>query len=319
MRSRPPSWPALTRSTPAGSASALRHPGPGGLHLLNGLYDAKLDGQPVLAITGMPYHDLIGTRTQQDVELDKVFADVAALQRSDHGSDPRRERRDLACRTAILRRGVIAHRLSGRPAGGEGDPQRLEAQCPRPHLRRCSVHGAGLPHEADLRAAAEILNDGSEGRDHGRTRRPRRRRAARGGRGNAGAPIIKALLGKAACRTTARYTTGGIGLLGTLPSQEAMETVRHAADRRHVSFPTSSSTRSRDRRAASRSTSTRRASACATRRKSVSSATASDAARRCCRCSSARPTGASSRRRSRGRRLAGALMERAGVPRRRRR
>src|SRR5919206_5338920 len=51
--------------------------GPGGLHLLNGLYDAKLDGQPVLAITGMPFHDLIGTFTQQDVELDKVFLDVA--------------------------------------------------------------------------------------------------------------------------------------------------------------------------------------------------------------------------------------------------
>src|SRR5215203_7526462 len=51
--------------------------GPGGIHLLNGLYDAKGDGQPVLAITGMQYHDLIGTRTQQDVELDKVFADVA--------------------------------------------------------------------------------------------------------------------------------------------------------------------------------------------------------------------------------------------------
>src|SRR5947207_12910042 len=52
--------------------------GPGGLHLLNGLYDAKLDGQPVLAITGMPFHDLIGTLQQQDVELDKVFIDVAA-------------------------------------------------------------------------------------------------------------------------------------------------------------------------------------------------------------------------------------------------
>src|SRR5882672_7651358 len=51
--------------------------GPGGLHLLNGLYDAKLDGQPVLAITGMPYHDVISTHSQQDVELDKVFADVA--------------------------------------------------------------------------------------------------------------------------------------------------------------------------------------------------------------------------------------------------
>src|ERR687895_1001981 len=51
--------------------------GPGGIHLLNGLYDAKLDGQPVLAITGLPYHDLIGTATQQDVPLDRVFMDVA--------------------------------------------------------------------------------------------------------------------------------------------------------------------------------------------------------------------------------------------------
>src|SRR5216110_2811864 len=52
---------------------------PGGLHLLNGLYDAKLDGQPVLALTGLQYHDLIGTHTQQDVSLDKAFQDVAAF------------------------------------------------------------------------------------------------------------------------------------------------------------------------------------------------------------------------------------------------
>src|SRR5881398_4180072 len=51
--------------------------GPGGLHLLNGLYDAKLDGQPVLAITGQTYHDLIDTYAQQDVDLDRVFMDVA--------------------------------------------------------------------------------------------------------------------------------------------------------------------------------------------------------------------------------------------------
>src|ERR687886_553589 len=50
--------------------------GPGGVHLLNGLYDAKCDLQPVLAITGLPYHDLISTHTQQDVELDRVFMDV---------------------------------------------------------------------------------------------------------------------------------------------------------------------------------------------------------------------------------------------------
>src|SRR5438270_2006424 len=52
--------------------------GPGGIHLLNGLYDAKCDGQPVLAITGHTFHDLIGTYYQQDVDLDKVFMDVAA-------------------------------------------------------------------------------------------------------------------------------------------------------------------------------------------------------------------------------------------------
>src|SRR6266571_8749337 len=50
--------------------------GPGGIHLLNGLYDAKLDGQPVLAITGMAFHDLIGSHQQQDVELEKLFEDV---------------------------------------------------------------------------------------------------------------------------------------------------------------------------------------------------------------------------------------------------
>src|SRR5581483_3230865 len=50
--------------------------GPGGIHLLNGLYDAKLDGQPVLAITGMAFHDLIDTHAQQDIDLDRVFTDV---------------------------------------------------------------------------------------------------------------------------------------------------------------------------------------------------------------------------------------------------
>src|SRR5437773_8520254 len=52
--------------------------GPGGLHLLNGLYDAKMDGAPVLAITGHHYHDLIVTHSQQDVDLTPVSADVAA-------------------------------------------------------------------------------------------------------------------------------------------------------------------------------------------------------------------------------------------------
>ena len=80
--------------------------GPGGIHLLNGLYDAALDGQPVLAITGMTYHDLIGTRTQQDVALDRLFMDVAKFNERIMGPAHVENVTDLACRTALAYRGV---------------------------------------------------------------------------------------------------------------------------------------------------------------------------------------------------------------------
>src|SRR2546425_11634675 len=80
--------------------------GPGGLHLLNGLYDAKLDGAPVLAITGLQYHDLVHTYTQQDVELDKVFMDVAVYNTRIMGASHVENVADLACRTALAYRGV---------------------------------------------------------------------------------------------------------------------------------------------------------------------------------------------------------------------
>src|SRR6476620_2626186 len=82
--------------------------GPGGIHLLNGLYDAKLDGQPVLAITGMHYHDLIGTLAQQDVELDKLFPDVAVFNQRVMSPDHVEGLADLACRTALAYR-QVAH------------------------------------------------------------------------------------------------------------------------------------------------------------------------------------------------------------------
>src|SRR5678815_4364626 len=80
--------------------------GPGGVHLLNGLYDAKSDGQPVLAITGLTYHDLIGTQTQQDVELDRLFVDVAKYNARVMGPTHVENVVDLACRTALAYRGV---------------------------------------------------------------------------------------------------------------------------------------------------------------------------------------------------------------------
>jgi pyruvate dehydrogenase (quinone) len=82
--------------------------GPGGIHLLNGLYDAKSDGQPVLAITGHTFHDLIGTHYQQDVSLDKLFSDVALYSERVMGPTHVRNVVDEAIKTAISRR-TVAH------------------------------------------------------------------------------------------------------------------------------------------------------------------------------------------------------------------
>src|SRR4030081_3217819 len=77
--------------------------GPGGIHLLNGLYDAKLDGQPVLAITGLQFHDLVHTFTQQDVELDKLFIDACIYNARVMGPAHVENVMQLACRTAASR------------------------------------------------------------------------------------------------------------------------------------------------------------------------------------------------------------------------
>src|SRR6266702_3304611 len=82
--------------------------GPGGIHLLNGLYDAKFDGQHVLAITGHTFHDLIGTHYQQDVDLDKLFMDVAAYNQRLMGPAHVNNVVDEAIKTALAR-GTVAH------------------------------------------------------------------------------------------------------------------------------------------------------------------------------------------------------------------
>src|SRR4029078_8357233 len=82
--------------------------GPGGIHLLNGLYDAKCDGQPVLAITGHTFHDLSGTHYQQDVDLTKVFADVAAYNERIMGPGHVINAVDSAIKTAMGRH-TVAH------------------------------------------------------------------------------------------------------------------------------------------------------------------------------------------------------------------
>jgi pyruvate dehydrogenase (quinone)/pyruvate oxidase len=196
--------------------------GPGGLNLLTGLYDAKLDGQPVLALTGLPYHDLIGTHTQQDVELDKIFADVAKYNARVMGPEHVENVAHLACRTALAYNGVshvtFPVDLQDERVERKGSKRNIPG-----HSSDVFARSARLPSEEDLRRAAQILTAG-------------RKVVILAGRGALGAtgeleqtaeilgaPIVKALLGKAAVPDDSPYTTGQIGLLGTRPSQEVME------------------------------------------------------------------------------------------------
>jgi pyruvate dehydrogenase (quinone) len=80
--------------------------GPGAIHLLNGLYDAKLDTTPVLALTGQTYHDLLGTRFQQEVNLMQLFSDVAIYNQMIMGPEHVQAVVDVACRNALAERGV---------------------------------------------------------------------------------------------------------------------------------------------------------------------------------------------------------------------
>jgi pyruvate dehydrogenase (quinone) len=197
--------------------------GPGGLHLLNGLYDAKLDGQPVLAITGMPFHDLIGTHVQQDVPLDRVFADVAVFNERIMGPAHVENVADLACRTALARRGVahIAFPADLQTTTLEQDKRSLR-NVPG-HTSDVPASGVRLPESESIVRAAGILNRGSrtmimagQGALHASVALERVAEVL-------GAPIGKALLGKAAVPDDSPYVTGPVGFLGSEPSMTALE------------------------------------------------------------------------------------------------
>jgi pyruvate dehydrogenase (quinone) len=195
--------------------------GPGGIHLLNGLYDAKLDCVPVLAITGMQYHDLIDTFTQQDVQLDRLFIDVAKYNARIMGPEHVENVMDLAIRTALSYRGV-SHVTMPVDMQTLEVKQRSGRNVPR-HTSDVFARSGRQANPDDIRRAAAIINAG-------------KKVAIMAGAGalnageelealaeKVGGPIIKPLLGKASVPDDSPYTTGGIGLLGTKPSQEALE------------------------------------------------------------------------------------------------
>ncbi len=195
--------------------------GPGAIHLLNGLYDARMDHQPVVAIVGQQARTALGGEYQQEVDLISLFKDVAR-EYVQMASTPEQMRHlvDRAIRIAKVERTVTCIILPN-------DLQELEAaDPPRKHGAIHSSIGVCepyvVPQDDDLRRAADILNAGQ-------------RIAMLVGAGALhacdvvlevadvlGAGIAKALLGKAAVPDDLPFVTGSIGLLGTRPSWDLM-------------------------------------------------------------------------------------------------
>src|SRR5262249_251894 len=131
--------------------------GPGGIHLLNGLYDARNDGQPVLALTGHTFHDLIGTHYQQDVDLDKLFMDVASY--SERVTRPAHAINvvDQAIRVALGQRAVAHVNIPKDTQTEAVDGEASKADIPGHSFDYAPVSQL-LPSEQDLRRAADIIN-----------------------------------------------------------------------------------------------------------------------------------------------------------------
>lgn len=196
---------------------------PGAVHLLNGLYDAKIDQAPVLAITGMTYHDLIGTHYLQDINQDYLFQDVCCYNQRIMGPSHVENVVDLACRTALSHRGVshIAVPIDFQVAD-MGEQRRSKRNLAGHTSEEFSVP-IRVPEKRQLEKAAGLL----------RGKKKIAILAGAGARGareeleqiaeRLGAPIIKALLGKECVPDDSPYTTGGIGVVGTRPSSDVME------------------------------------------------------------------------------------------------
>jgi pyruvate dehydrogenase (quinone) len=201
--------------------------GPGGIHLLNGLYDAKLDHMPVLAITGMQETSVLGTGYQQEVALDKLYADVAEYDQMIYNPQQLPAVVDIAIRTAYARRGVAHLTVPNdiQVADADADPFQHVAPAASPKTAPVYLAPPGMPAAAELQRLADFLNEGRKiailagaGALHAREELLAVAEAL-------GAPIVKTLPGKATVPDDSPYTTGGIGLLGTKPSEDLMDEI----------------------------------------------------------------------------------------------
>ena len=197
--------------------------GPGAIHLLNGLFDAKLDGSPVLALTGSTFHDMEGMRYPQSVSTIRLMQDVALFNEQVSGPAHALHVVDRACRAALDARGV-AHLTIAKDV----QTLRLSEDHPSVQFRRSPLASSwtrpdSAPSTPQLAAAADLLNAGRRvailAGQGCLSARPELERLA----DTLAAPVAKAYLGKAVLPDDHPLTTGGIGHLGTRPSFQAMQ------------------------------------------------------------------------------------------------
>jgi pyruvate dehydrogenase (quinone) len=194
--------------------------GPGAIHLLNGLYDAKSDNTPVIAITGTTYTDLMNSSYQQDVNLLQLFSDVAVYNDMITVPEQAEMAVDIACRTALTHRGVshitIPIDVQEKKLSGKYSRHNVAYHTSDVYVSET------IPSNSLIKNAANILNSGNN-------------IVVLVGQGALGAgkeviaiakklnaPVVKALLGKAVIPDDNPYSLGGIGLLGTGPASDAM-------------------------------------------------------------------------------------------------
>jgi pyruvate dehydrogenase (quinone) len=195
--------------------------GPGAIHLLNGLYDAKLDHVPVLAIVGQQKRSALGSSYQQEVDLQVLYKDVSEFVQTCMDPAQARHLVDRAIRIALDRRCVSTLIFPN-------DVQEAKAVPSPPRMHGSVYSSVGynrpriVPQDGDIQHAAEILNEGEKVAIL----------IGQGARGAAdeieqvadllGAGVAKALLGKDVLPDDLPYVTGAIGLLGTIPSADMM-------------------------------------------------------------------------------------------------
>jgi pyruvate dehydrogenase (quinone) len=194
--------------------------GPGAIHLLNGLYDAKADNTPVIAITGTTYSDLMNSSYQQDVNLLQLFSDVAVYNAIINNPEQTEMAVDIACRSAMSQRGVshltipidvqemkLKGRYSRHKVGGHTSDVSIPTFTSDPKLIEKAANILNLGERVVILVGQGALGAGDE---------------VIAVAEKLGAPVVKALLGKAVIPDIHPVSVGGLGLLGTDPASDAM-------------------------------------------------------------------------------------------------